>query len=212
DPRGDPRSQRDAGLREATMHPLQKLSSASPLPSPLSSKHPSSRRSFLKGSAAFAGALVIATRIDLGGGIAPAATTKDGPMPNAFVRIGADDSVTVLIKHLDKGQGVTTGLSTIVAEELDADWSQVRAEFAPADANLYNNLFFGPVQGTGGSTSTANSWLQLRKAGAAPRAMLVAAAAAEWQGPARKRPRRRRVSSHRPGQPRPARQRPPHVA
>jgi isoquinoline 1-oxidoreductase beta subunit len=181
------------------MHPLQKLSSTSPLPSPLSTKRSPSRRTFLKGSAAVAGALVIATRIDLGGGIARAATIKDGPMPNAFVRIGADDTVTVLIKHLDKGQGVTTGLSTIVAEELDADWSQVRAEFAPADANLYNNLFFGPVQGTGGSTSTANSWLQLRKAGAAARAMLVAAAAAEWQVPAGEITIEKGVIAHRSG-------------
>ena len=101
-------------------------------------------------------------------------------MPNAFVRIAPDNTVTVLIKHLDMGQGNTTGLTTIVAEELDADWAQMRAEFAPADAKLYNNLFFGPVQGTGGSTAIANSWEQLRKAGAAARAMLVAAAADSW--------------------------------
>src|SRR6185369_6074146 len=89
-----------------------------------------------------------------------------------------------IVKHLDKGQGVTTGLATIVAEELDAAWSQMTTAFAPADAKLYNNLFFGPVQGTGGSTSTANSWMQLRKAGAAARAMLVAAAAKAWNVPA----------------------------
>ena len=83
-----------------------------------------------------------------------------------FIRIATDDTVTVVVKHLDKGQGVTTGLPTIVAEELDADWSQMRAEFAPADASLYNNLFFGPFQGTGGSSSVANSWMQLRTAAA----------------------------------------------
>ena len=72
----------------------------------------------------------------------------------------------------------------IVAEELDADWSQMRAEFAPANAKLYNNLAFGPMQGTGGSTSVANSWDQLRSAAAASRAMLVAAAAQDWKVPA----------------------------
>ena len=105
-------------------------------------------------------------------------------MPNAFVRVAPDSTVTVIIKHLDKGQGVTTGLTTIVAEELDADWAQMRFAFAPANAALYNNLYFGPVQGTGGSTSVANSWLQLRRAGAAARAMLVAAAADAWGVPA----------------------------
>jgi isoquinoline 1-oxidoreductase beta subunit len=139
-----------------------------------------SRRRFLKGSAVAAGALVIGTYVDFGSRKSLAATPQDAPMPNAFVRIAPDNTVTVLIKHLDMGQGNTTGLTTIVAKELDADWSQMRAEFAPADAKLYNNLFFGPVQGTGGSTAIANSWEQLRKAGAAARAMLVAAAADSW--------------------------------
>ncbi|MGD8842946.1 MAG: xanthine dehydrogenase family protein molybdopterin-binding subunit [Gammaproteobacteria bacterium] len=104
--------------------------------------------------------------------------------PNAFVRVGSDDSVTVIAKHLEMGQGTWTGLATVVAEELDAAWEQVRVEAAPADAELYNNLFWGKVQGTGGSTSLANSWEQLRKAGAAAREMLVAAAAQAWNVPA----------------------------
>ena len=70
-----------------------------------------------------------------------------------------------------------------MAEELDADWSQIRVEGAPADAKRYNNLFWGPAQGTGGSTAIANSYEQLRKAGAAARAMLVAAAAQRWSVP-----------------------------
>src|SRR5215831_14958982 len=140
-----------------------------------------SRRHFLQGSTAMAGALVVATTIDLPPGLA--ATAQDPPMPNAFIRIAADNTVTVMIKHLDKGQGVATGLTTIVADELDADWAQMRAAFAPADATLYNNLFFGDFQGTGGSTSVANSWQQLRNAGAAARAMLVAAAADLWKVP-----------------------------
>ncbi len=144
------------------------------------------RRAFLQ---AAAGALVIGTVVEFGPGRfgtrpARAATFKDPPMPNAFVRVAPDSTVTVIIKHLDKGQGVTTGLTTIVAEELDADWAQMRFAFAPANAALYNNLYFGPVQGTGGSTSVANSWLQLRRAGAAARAMLVAAAADAWGVPA----------------------------
>ncbi|MGK9236077.1 xanthine dehydrogenase family protein molybdopterin-binding subunit [Inquilinus limosus] len=139
------------------------------------------RRSFLKGAGALGGALVIAAHLPL----ARRAMAAAGDLaPNAFVRVAPDDTVTVLIKHCEMGQGVTTGLTTIVAEEIDADWGQMRFEFAPADAKLYNNLAFGPIQGTGGSTSIANSWDQLRKAGAAARAMLVQAAAAEWQVPA----------------------------
>jgi len=100
--------------------------------------------------------------------------------PNAFVRIGTDSTVTVIVKHLEMGQGTYTGLPTLVAEELDADWSQIRVEGAPADASRYNNLFLGAMQGTGGSTALANSYEQMRKAGAAARAMLLAAAAERW--------------------------------
>ena len=104
--------------------------------------------------------------------------------PNAFLRIGKDNTVTIVVKHLEMGQGVFTGLPTLVAEELDAAWSQVRAEGAPADASRYNNLLWGPAQGTGGSTAIANSYEQYRQAGAAARAMLVAAAAEQWKVPA----------------------------
>jgi isoquinoline 1-oxidoreductase beta subunit len=103
--------------------------------------------------------------------------------PNAFVRVAPDDTVTVIIKHIEFGQGPYTGLSTLVAEEMDADWSQMRAESAPANNELYKNLAFG-IQGTGGSTAIANSYTQMRKAGAAARAMLVAAAAQQWGVPA----------------------------
>ncbi len=100
--------------------------------------------------------------------------------PNAFLRIGSDNIVTVISKHLEMGQGSYTGLATILADELDADWSLVRVEGAPADASRYNNLLWGPMQGTGGSSAIANSWEQLRKAGATGRAMLVSAAAKQW--------------------------------
>lgn len=125
--------------------------------------------------------LLLALTLPMGRGRAQ--MTVAGPFaPNAFIRIGTDDLVTVMIKHLEMGQGPYTGLATLVAEELDADWAQMRAEGAPADDTLYANLAFG-AQGTGGSTAMANSFMQMRKAGAAARAMLVAAAAREWQVP-----------------------------
>mgnify|MGYP002715536002 CR=1 FL=1 len=140
-----------------------------------------SRRRFLQGSAAAAAGLTIGFHWSGGPKIASAAAAGGAFAPNAFVRIGTDNTVTVLSKHLEMGQGVYTGLATLVAEELDADWSQMRVEGAPADAALYNNLAFGPVQGTGGSSSIANSYEQLRKAGATARALLVEAAAREWK-------------------------------
>ncbi len=140
-----------------------------------------SRRGVLAG----AGAIVVAFHLDarrpalaLGPDFASAKAR-----PDAFVRIGADDTVTVVIKHLDMGQGNTTGLATILADELGADWTTVRTAFAPADAALYNNSLMGPIQGTGGSTAVANSWMQLRRAGAAAREMLIAAAAFQWKAP-----------------------------
>lgn len=141
-----------------------------------------SRRDILKVS----GALTLAMWLPTGGARAnDAEMTKAGRfVPNAFVRIDKDNTVTVLSKHVEMGQGAYTGLATIVAEELDADWNQVRVEGAPADAKLYNNLAFGPFQGTGGSTAIANSYDQLKQAGATARAMLVTAAANKWQVPA----------------------------
>ncbi len=105
------------------------------------------------------------------------APTERAFAPNAFLQIGADNSVTVIAKHVEMGQGAYTGIATIVAEELDADWAQVRVESAPADAKRYANLAFGTIQGTGGSSAMANSWMQLREAGAKARAMLLTAAA-----------------------------------
>jgi isoquinoline 1-oxidoreductase beta subunit len=155
------------------------------------------RRAFLKGGAAIGGALVVAGIVGPNGeALAQAAGANLPANPNAFVRIAPDNTVTVIIKCLDKGQGVTTGLTTIVADELDADWSQMRAVFAPADHRLYNNLLWGPVQGVGGSTTIAGSWMQMRKAGAAAKQMLIAAAAAEWNAPAAEIRVSRGVVSH----------------
>ncbi len=155
-----------------------------------------SRRAFLATGAGAAAGLTLGvwllTRGQMSGpaklagpGMAGGAHAAAGDFaPNAFVRIGTDDSVTVVCKHLEMGQGTFTGLPTLVAEELDARWTQIRPEGAPADAQRYNNLFWGSVQGTGGSTAIANAFEQMRKAGAAARSMLVAAAAGQWQVPA----------------------------
>jgi isoquinoline 1-oxidoreductase beta subunit len=102
--------------------------------------------------------------------------------PNAFLQVAPDNTVTIVSKHQEAGQGIYTGLATIIAEELDADWFQVRVKPAPADRDLYKNLQFGS-QGTGGSNSIANSYEQYRRAGATARAMLVAAAAERWRVP-----------------------------
>src|SRR6266404_1554515 len=146
-----------------------------------------SRRAALQG---MAGLVVGVWLPDVGfaqSGAARAFRPDDGAAaafaPNAFVRVGTDDTVTVLIKHIEFGQGPFTGLSTLVAEEMDADWSKVRAEHAPSNPELYKNFAFG-AQGTGGSTAMANSYEQMRKAGATARAMLVAAAAGAWRVPA----------------------------
>ena len=140
-----------------------------------------SRRLFLQVAAIAGGGFAIgfAPRLD-----AAEVSAETRFAPNPFVRVQADNTVTVLAKHLEMGQGAYTGLATLVAEELDADWAQIRVEGAPADAKLYNNLHWGPMQGTGGSSSIANSYQQLRKAGASARAMLVSAAAARWSIPA----------------------------
>lgn len=133
------------------------------------------RRSFLASSAG----LVLAVHLPMAG--RAAAQTGAAFAPNAFVRVAPDNTVTVLVKHIEIGQGANTGLPILVAEEMDADWSQMRAEAAPVDP-VYNNTVFG-VQGTGGSTGLSNSYTQMRQAGAAARAMLVAAAAETWGVP-----------------------------
>ena len=145
-----------------------------------------SRRLFLKTSAVTGAGLLIGFKLGCNSdSLEPEPPVVDFN-PNAFVRIGSDNTVTVIAKHIEVGQGTFTGLATILAEELDADWNQVKVEHAPMDPEKYRNLFFpeipgvGPVMGTGGSTAMANSWMQLREAGATARAMLVAAAASEW--------------------------------
>ncbi len=155
-----------------------------------------SRRDFLKSSGLVLGLYVPFGKSALAQGAA--AKTEINYSPNAFVRIGSDDTVTVLCKHIEFGQGPYTGMATLVAEELDADWSQMRAEHAPSNPVLYKNLLFG-VQGTGGSSAIANSYEQMRKVGAAARSMLVTAAADEWKVPASEISVERGVISHTSG-------------
>ncbi|MDO9068755.1 MAG: xanthine dehydrogenase family protein molybdopterin-binding subunit, partial [Deltaproteobacteria bacterium] len=141
-----------------------------------------SRREFLKTGATLGAGLTIAFYLPAGAARMVASQGAGKPFaPNAFIRIAPDDTVTVIVKHLEMGQGVNTGLPTLVAEELDVPWEKIRVEAAPADAKLYNNLLWGPMQGTGGSTAIANSFEQLRRAGATARAMLIAAAADNWK-------------------------------
>ncbi|MDR7101967.1 molybdopterin cofactor-binding domain-containing protein [Croceicoccus sp. BE223] len=136
-----------------------------------------------RGVLAGGGALVIALAMPLRARAAgTAAGAGAGFAPNAFVRVTPDNLVTVVIKSIEFGQGAATGLATLAAEELDADWSKVRLEFAPNDDSRYANPLMGTML-TGGSSSIATAHTQMRKAGATARAMLVAAAAKAWGVP-----------------------------
>lgn len=151
---------------------------------PLSTRGPStSRRGFLKVMGGAGAGLIVGTMLPAGTGLVGTAEAATGGVFNPFVEVSPDGVVTVVVKHLDKGQGIATGLATLVAEEMDAAVEQVTTRFAPADNARYANLAFG-IQGTGGSTSIANSWEQYRAAGAAARFMLVEAAAKAWGVPA----------------------------
>ncbi|MEO1025669.1 MAG: molybdopterin cofactor-binding domain-containing protein [Pseudomonadota bacterium] len=134
-----------------------------------------SRRGFLKGASAAAAVLVIGTRRD---GVLAAAS--EGAQLNPFVKISADGKVYAVLKHFEMGQGTSTGLTTLIAEELGVSMDQIDYEFAPSNPQLYGNFAFGGAQGTGGSTAIANSFMQYRQAGAAAREMLIAAAAEAW--------------------------------
>lgn len=140
----------------------------------------SSRRGFLKAGAAATGGLVLGFVLPGGGRLARAADAKPVVYaPNAFVRVAPDNTVTVIVNRLEFGQGVHTALPMVIADELDADWAQVRSELAPA-ADVYKDPVFG-MQITGGSGTIAHSFTQYREVGARARAMLVAAAAKQWQ-------------------------------
>jgi isoquinoline 1-oxidoreductase beta subunit len=135
------------------------------------------RRDFLKLSAVAGGGLL------LGFDLQALAATEEAPAtasftPNAWIRIDPDGQVTLQVASSEMGQGIMTGIAMILAEELDADWSRVRAEFAPAD-----KAYFNPKMGrqaTGGSTAVRGFWTPLRTAGATAREVLLQAAAQHW--------------------------------
>jgi len=137
------------------------------------------RREFLKFSLAASGGLLIGFSLPGADMFATAqAQSITVFMPNAFLRIGTDDRVTVIVNHSEMGQGVYTALPMLLAEELDADWNKIGFESAPVDPK-YNHPVFG-MQITGGSSSVWSAFEQYRKAGAAARGMLIAAAAQQW--------------------------------
>jgi isoquinoline 1-oxidoreductase beta subunit len=134
------------------------------------------RREFLKASA-FAGGLVIALSLP-GCGRRQALGTTAGGMPNAWLRIAGDNTITVLVDKSEMGQGVYTALPMLVAEELEVPLAAVQVEAAPPGPEYVNTLI--GVQITGGSTSVREGWDKLRAAGATARVMLVQAAATAW--------------------------------
>ena len=135
------------------------------------------RRTFLKVSVA-GGALIVGGYLPglRDSGAAEAAGLFE---PNIWVKIGADDSVTIMLTQLEMGQGVMTSMPMLVAEELDLDWNKIKTEWVPADPK-YGNPNFGGAQLTAGSNSVRGMWKLLREAGGAARAMLITAAAQTW--------------------------------
>ncbi|HTZ98576.1 MAG TPA: xanthine dehydrogenase family protein molybdopterin-binding subunit [Terriglobales bacterium] len=140
-----------------------------------------SRRSFLRVSATAAGGLLVSLYLDFPALAQEPNKPKTYP-PDAFVHIKPDGTIVIQVNRLEFGQGVQTALPMILADEMDADWAHVISELAPA-ADVYKDPLFG-IQMVGGSGSIAHSFMQYRELGAKTRAMLVAAAAQQWNVPA----------------------------
>jgi isoquinoline 1-oxidoreductase subunit beta len=140
-----------------------------------------SRRHFILGATVVGASLVVGYSVAAAPGEASAT-----PNPFAgYIKIDPDNRVTIYSAHMDMGQGIYQGVATLAQEELDADWSKIEVVGAYGDPALYGNLAMGgKFQLTGGSTGTASSWRRYRVAGAAARAMLIAAAARKWGVPA----------------------------
>ena len=148
---------------------------------PLDTLSAPTRRSLLVGATVVGGALLVGCSIP--DALSAGSKFKPGAF-GPFLKLTADGTVTVVSKHIEFGQGSHAGLAAIVAEELDADWTKVVVEQAPANAKLYGTPMMFGMQGTGGSSAINSSWTLLRTAGAAARAMLVEAAAKTWGVPA----------------------------
>ena len=140
------------------------------------------RRGFLRGTVVAGAGLTIGFQLPPGRTARAAAQSTEPFMPNAWIRITPDNVVTIIVDKSDMGQGVLTSMPMLIAEELEADWSAIRVEQAPANPK-YGNPVFGGLQLTGGSFSVRTSWLRFRQAGAAAKEMLVEAAAREWGVP-----------------------------
>ncbi|WP_438036561.1 molybdopterin cofactor-binding domain-containing protein [Sorangium sp. So ce204] len=138
-----------------------------------------SRRDFLQAAAGSAAGLLISFYVPQGVRAAPKAAQPPPLSPNAFVRVGTDESVTVVLAHSEMGQGIWTGLAMLIAEELECDWSKVRSEHAPA-APVYGHPVL-QFQMTGGSTTTNSEFERYRTVGAMAKDMLLRAAAARWK-------------------------------
>ncbi|TDX88311.1 isoquinoline 1-oxidoreductase beta subunit [Neorhizobium sp. R1-B] len=148
-------------------------------------KTPASRRQFMLGALAAGGGLAIGYQVLASSPAAASETAADANKAAAaftpYLTIDGDGKVVVLSSQFEMGQGSYNGLATLVAEELDADWHSIDVRGVAGNVKAYGNVAFGgTIQGTGGSTSMVTSWERYRKAGAAARAMLVAAAASEW--------------------------------
>lgn len=141
---------------------------------------PTTRRDFLKVTALAGGGILLASYAEPLDALASLSSngTMADPMLSAYIRITADNIVTITAKNPEIGQGIKTMLPMLIAEELDVDWAKVKVEQADFDPTKYQ------AQIAGGSTATPTNWLPMRRAGAAGRAMLLAAAAKEWNVPA----------------------------
>lgn len=138
-----------------------------------------SRRTFLLTGAAAGGGLLVGFALPRLIDAKAAPASGNDFAPNAFIRIGADDSVTLIMPQVEMGQGTYTSMSMLIAEELEVELAQVTAEAAPPNDKLYGNPLLG-FQVTGGSTSVPAFWEPLRRAGAVARVMLIEAAANDW--------------------------------
>jgi len=141
-----------------------------------------SRRTFLKVTAAAGGGLLLSFILPrtIWSKEAAGARAADMFAPNAFIRIGRDGLVTLIMPYVEMGQGTYTAIPMLIAEELEVDLTQVTLEAAPPDELRYANSIF-QIQATGGSTSVRAAWEPLRLAGATARTMLVSAAAQTWK-------------------------------
>ncbi len=137
-----------------------------------------SRRYFLLAGAAAGGGLILSLSLPLDADAAQAANAGNF-VPNAFIRIGSDGQIVLTMPYVEMGQGTYTSIPMLIAEELDLDLKQIQLEHAPPNEKLYANPLLG-VQATGNSNAIRGAWQPLRQAGATARAMLIAAAAKNW--------------------------------